>query len=145
VETYDTKGEGEMSGLATCELCGCTAVRFVHVMGHDDHFELFKVRCECAGVMEGDLMAAKDRERLVRNRAGRKRRFALLEWGTSGNGNKTLRHKGKRVTIIRSKFGGFGVVFDGATVWRYRDRRIMDMRTAVLAAFDLIDPPVKAR
>lgn len=46
-----------------CELCGCKKVRFVHVMEHKDYFERVSVGCICAGIMEGNLMAAQERER----------------------------------------------------------------------------------
>jgi hypothetical protein len=73
IHVYDmADDDGEIYDLATCELCGCSKVRYVHVMRHDLYFEDIEVGCICAGIMEGDILAAKDRERLMKNRAKRK-------------------------------------------------------------------------
>ncbi|XCB30426.1 hypothetical protein RQN30_03205 [Arcanobacterium hippocoleae] len=63
------------SGLTTCELCGCSKVRFIHVMTHHDYFDPVEVGCVCAGVMEGDQLAARERECKARNRAKRRATF----------------------------------------------------------------------
>ena len=62
---YDVADEEEDSDhieLFTCELCDCTQVRFVHVMRHDEYFETVSVGCICAGIMEGDILAARERD-----------------------------------------------------------------------------------
>lgn len=65
----------------TCELCDCSQVRFVHVMRHDEYFETVSVGCICAGIMEGDILAAREREPLMKNRANRKRNFLTVNGG----------------------------------------------------------------
>ena len=59
----------------TCELCGCRKVRFVHRMEHCNFPDPILVGCICAGIMEGNIIAAQERERLVRNRAHRRDHF----------------------------------------------------------------------
>lgn len=39
---------------------------------------------------------------------------------------------------------GYGVVYQGKSVWQYKNQRITDFLTAVHAAFDLVDMPEKA-
>lgn len=58
-----------------CELCGCEKVRYVHVMEHEQYFEDIRVGCVCAGIMEGDILAAQERDRKMKNRAKRKVTF----------------------------------------------------------------------
>lgn len=69
-EEDNEDNEDNEAGLATCELCGCERVRFLHVMGNPDYFEEVNVGCICAGIMEGDIPAAVERDREMRNRAG---------------------------------------------------------------------------
>lgn len=147
VDMYDVlDGDENSSDLFTCKLCGCSQVRYVHVMRHDEYFEDVHVGCICAGIMDGDILAAKERDREMKNRAKRKRNYLRREWKVSVNGDKTLRYKNGQIAIIESGFGdtGLGVVYNGKSVWQYKNRKITDFLSAVHAAFDLVDPPVKA-
>lgn len=63
-----------------CELCGCEKVRYVHVMEHNEYFEKVYVGCICAGIMEGDIIAAQERDRKMKNRAKRKLNFPHRRW-----------------------------------------------------------------
>ena len=76
----DVREDDSDAPLALCELCGCSQVRFVHHMMHPDYPSALDVGCMCAGIMEGDELAAIERERLARNRASRKRNFVLHGW-----------------------------------------------------------------
>lgn len=79
-DVADEEEDPDHIDLFTCELCGCSQVRFVHVMRHDEYFETVSVGCICAGIMEGDILAARERERLMKNRAKRKRNFPNRQW-----------------------------------------------------------------
>ena len=142
VGVYDLREE-ESAEYETCELCGYERIRFVHVMEHYDYDDSIRVGCICAGVMEGDLLGAKERERVLRNRYNRKRNYLKKQWDVSRNGNRTLLYKNNRITIMRSHFdfGGWGIIFEGRSVWRRDNRKIKDFRSAVNVAFDLVDPP----
>lgn len=154
IRTYDVKEEGwnadtgnladfdDAVGLFKCELCGCEQVRFVHVMHHEKYFEDISVGCICAGVMEDDILAAAERERVMRNRYNRKKNYLKLEWCASWDGNHTLQYKGKQISIIRNQFdnGGLGIVYRGKSEWCYKDKKIKNFLTAVHAAFDIADP-----
>lgn len=80
----------------TCELCGCESVRFVHVMRNAQWFEDIKVGCICAGVMEGNVLAAVERERLARNSSKRRKNYFSKKW-------KRMQTNGKRYFYLRYK------------------------------------------
>ena len=134
--------DGEVIEFATCELCGCKKVRYIHVMQHDRFFENLEVGCICAGVMEGDIIAARERERRMKNRARRKRNFPRRKWRETGYGNYCLTYKGKRIFINRSRYNRncYGVWCCGESVWSYKNRPIDNFLSAAYAAFDLVDP-----
>ena len=68
LEVIDVREDDPEAPLWTCELCGCDRVRFVHVMDNPLYFEPVRVGCICAGIMEGNILAAEERERQMRNR-----------------------------------------------------------------------------
>ncbi|MCC8075310.1 MAG: hypothetical protein LIO95_05105 [Clostridiales bacterium] len=134
--------DGEVTEFAVCELCGCRKVRYIHVMHHDEYFENVNVGCICAGIMEGDIIAAKERERHMKNRAKRKRNFPYRKWREIRNGIYHLTYKGKHVYINRSRYNQnrYGVQCCGRSVWSYKNRPIDNFLSAAYAAFDLADP-----
>lgn len=144
---YDVADGDYDAALSTCELCDCVQVRYVHVMHHEEYFEEISVGCVCAGIMEGDIFAAKERECEMKNRTKRKENYLKRQWRWRANGNRTLRYKNRWLTIIPSKFGnnGFGVICDGKGIWRYKGKPIGDFLTAVHAAFNIVDPPIGGR
>ena len=44
-------------------------------MVHEDYFDVVIVGCICAGIMEGDILRAKERDRLMKNRSKRRKNF----------------------------------------------------------------------
>ena len=82
----------------TCELCGYKNVRFVHVMVHKDFSEKLRVGCICAGNLEGDIFAAKVRDKEARAKSRRKKNFLKKEWREE-SGMLTLRFKNQKLTI----------------------------------------------
>lgn len=141
-DLIDIEDENSSNGLFTCELCGCSRVRFVHVMEHDLYFESVSVGCICAGIMEGDILAAKERERLMKNRARRKRNFPKRKWKETPNGDYILMYKSSYIQMICSNFNDkhYGVSYKGKTVWKHKGRPITSFLAGVYAAFDLVDP-----
>jgi hypothetical protein len=95
----------------TCQLCGYNAVRFVHVMAHDSHPGELRVGCVCAGHLEEDYAAPRQRERVARNAASRRARvrerhraaraaWVDLGWRTSAKGNLWRGAGAGRVVIL---------------------------------------------
>ena len=139
VYVYDmADDDGGVYDLATCELCGCSKVRYVHVMRHDQYFEDIEVGCICAGIMEGDILAAKERERLMKNRAKRKQNFVRRKWKQTRDGGYFTNYRGKQVFIKLSN--RYSVTCDGKQTCSYKNRPIDNFLSAAYAAFDLADP-----
>ncbi len=138
--TYDCLEEADE--LFTCELCGCTQVRIVHEMKHTHFYEPISVGCICAGIMEGDILAAKERERLVRNRSKRRKNFLKRLWDQKPYGVSFLRYRGKVLKIYEScaKPGHFRVSLGNDCTSQHKGKPITNFLTAVHAAFNLIDP-----
>lgn len=136
---YDVKEEEDDAPLFTCELCDCAKVRFVHVMHHDQYFEDLHVGCICAGIMEDDILAARERERVMKNRAKRRRNFPYRRWRTTRYGYY-LSYKRKDVFIYGKGNSNYSVRVNGKTVCTYKGKMIDNFFSAAYAAFDLADP-----
>ena len=76
---------GEPSAI--CEMCEKQEIRYVHSMEHPNYPETLDVGCVCAGRMEEDYAAPRERESELRNAAGRRRRWAKSKWRASAKGN----------------------------------------------------------
>lgn len=126
------------SQLSKCELCDCDKVRYEHWMVNDLYFEPVIVGCICAGIMEGDIMAAKERERAIRNRQKRRRNFVKRRWVVNKQGVFTRSYRHTRIFI--RKINGFYDIRCGSK-WcnRYKGKLITDMLSASYAAFELAD------
>ncbi len=139
----DACEEGSGVGFETCDLCGCSRVRYVHVMHHERYFEDVMVGCICAGVMEDDILAAKDRERRAANRSRRRRNFIRRVWGSVGWFHWHIRNRSRTATIdlMGENPDRYVVRYDGRRSDRYKGRPIGSLLEAKYAAFDLADPP----
>jgi hypothetical protein len=93
----------------TCEMCEIIPIRFVHEMEHPDYPGKLCVGCVCAGHMEEDYAAPKERERVLRQKARRRQTWSDREWRTSGKGNSYLNTEGFNV-----------VIFPLGRYWKYR-------------------------
>jgi hypothetical protein len=124
-----------------CELCGCSRVRYVHVMEHDFYFERISVGCNCAGVMEGNILAAKERERIMKNRVKRRQNFLKKEWKKTSYGvfllwyGSDLIRIGDRSTNPKQ----YWVSYNNKSSDTYKDKPITSFLSATYAAFDLYD------
>ena len=143
VDVYDVADEdNEVTEFFTCELCDCPQVRFVHVMHHDDFFENISVGCICAGIMEGDILAAKARDNEMKNRAKRKRNFPQRKWKRTQRGGLYTNYRGTQVFINHSYYNQsqLGVYVNGQAYWSYKGKPITSFLSAAYAAFELVDP-----
>ncbi|WKY46031.1 hypothetical protein Q5O14_08025 [Eubacteriaceae bacterium ES2] len=123
----------------TCELCGYEGVRYIHVMEHDAYFEKLYVGCICAGVMEGDILMAKERDRKMKNRAKRKQNFPRKKWKMSRGGGYYVKYHDKYVFINHTD-NGYNCACNGKRTSKYHEKPIDNFLTACYAAFDLADP-----
>jgi hypothetical protein len=138
----DPGGEGDCDDITyeQCDMCGKEKIRYVHILGHPDYGEI-RVGCVCASKMLEDYVNPQQRENDLKNRLNRRRSFMKQNWKYKGStGNYYLRYKGEYITIARSKYGpGLGVIFRNQSVWKYNDKKINDLHTAKMTAFELFD------
>lgn len=132
---------GEQINYEVCEMCGNERIRYVHLLEHPDYHGEIRVGCVCASKMIDDYVDPKESERKLKNRVNRKLNFMKQEWRfKSSTGNYTLRYKGNNITIMKSKHGpNWGVIFKGKYLWDYNGKRIKDLDTAKIVAFNLFD------
>jgi len=105
IDVFDVTEAKSDGMLFQCETCGCSSVRFVHVMYHPNYKGFLHVGCICAGVLEGDILNAKKREKYMKNRAKRRANFpnrpAKIITNPSGViCGATFKYKGHVVSII---------------------------------------------
>jgi hypothetical protein len=141
-------GEGE-ENHDVCEMCETTKIRYVHTMEHPGLLDVpLHCGCICAGHMEGNLGAAKERETTFKKRQHKaakeqetifkKRKQWMSGWRDSHqNSNNICRAVpgfcGK-VTVFE-KNGIYTAVFNGKFSGKYTEQH-----EAMDAAFDLVYP-----
>jgi len=141
-EVYDANPDNDGT-YHTCEMCGNTLVRWVHVMRHEQYWKDLEVGCVCAEKMEDDYERPKDLEQRVQNRSKRKVTWLTSEkWRRSAKGNLCRRLGGERgmLIIMPDQFndGKWVVVLDSKFHTGYATED-----AAKCAAYDMIDPPPK--
>ena len=128
-----------------CELCGFSRVRYIHEMVHDDFPDIIRVGCKCAGVMEGDIIAAEERERRARNRAGREKRFMRQKswiWNNHFGGFYQRDYKDDVYWIKPSGDGcQYAVWYKDKWCWKCCGKPITSFSQAAWALYRTIDPP----
>lgn len=131
---------GEEIPYEQCDMCGNEKIRYVHIMKHPDIKGEFRVGCDCASNMAENYMDPERNERDLRNRSNRRKNFMKQEWCHNiEKDSYTLRYKGENITIVKSKYGTWGVVFHAEWRWEYNGRKMRDLHIAKLVAFDLFD------
>lgn len=122
----------------TCEMCHNERIRYVHILTHPDYPGEIRVGCDCACKMTEDYISHPENERRLKNRATRRRNFIKQEWVRNYKGNLVLRYKGEHITAIERN-GFFRFVYHGEWVQHYKGRKIADLNTLKLAAFETFD------
>ncbi|ASD26541.1 MULTISPECIES: hypothetical protein [Brevundimonas] len=89
----------------TCEMCETQEIRFVHHMTHPNYPGELGVGCVCAGRMEENYDAARQRETTARNQAGRKRKWLSRTWRVSFSGNEFLNTDGYNIVVFQQSSG----------------------------------------
>jgi len=126
----------------TCELCGCTRVRYVHAMRHNEYPFEINVGCICAGIMEGDILAAEERDAEAKRRSQRKSNYLKKQWNTISDGLWQLQYKRRTISIEQDSFRGvdfFKINIAGEQYHWKENRRMNSFLTAQHFIFDLID------
>ncbi|WP_434361214.1 hypothetical protein NF212_22715 [Parasalinivibrio latis] len=130
----------------TCEMCESQEIRYVHYMQHENYPAIFKVGCICSGHMESDISAAKQRERIVKNWSGRRKRWLTRSWKLSRKGNPRLNIEGFWVTVYQ-KSGKWSATVSSkdGNYSKFLYRNFDSEKEAKLAAFDLFMLAVSAK
>ena len=126
--------------VGTCRMCGYQIIRYVHIMEHNDFPRKIGAGCVCAGKMEGDIEAAREREASFKNRQGRQTTFLSSKLKKSKNGNEYFKYKGEIITLVKDRFkpGYYKSVCRNIFSASHPTKE-----SALLDAFDMIDPPLK--
>lgn len=129
-----------------CEMCESQTIRYVHHMEHPLYSTVLAVGCVCAGHMEGDLAAARNRDAAMQSRASKRNRWTTRKWEISVNGNPTIKADGFRVTVYRRGAGWSATLapLNGSGVLHAK-RNFSSIDQAKLAAFDHITRLLSAK
>ena len=121
-------------------------------MEHPDIGDTLAVGCICAGILEGDELAAVQREKRLKNRQLRKMRFMKKKWRPFDGDSSimTCRHQEKFIAInsiyakegYRGEIVGYELLVDGEKVRPNDGEYYSSFETAVDAAFEKADPPL---
>ncbi len=121
--------------VGVCEMCGHQIIRYAHHMVHPQYRPIV-AGCYCAGRMEGNVEAARERERDLKNRLARQESFLKREWRRSKNGNQYLRIRGHVLVLYKlTNGGGWKYAIDSTFAGGVFDSR----EKAILAAFQAFD------
>ena len=97
------KGVTDLGGpYGVCQMSGYQIIRYVHHMVHPEYGRI-DAGCVCAGKMEGNIEAAKEREQEAKNKASRRENFKKRKWKTSRNGNSYIKVKDHIVVLYKRK------------------------------------------
>ncbi|MBI3616879.1 MAG: hypothetical protein HY210_01475 [Candidatus Omnitrophica bacterium] len=121
----------------TCQMCESQIIRYVHYMEHPKHSEVLCVGCVCAGHMEGDITAARNREASMRSRIEKRKRWTTRKWKISAKGNPWIRSDGYRIIVYQKGTGWSATVSteDNSSVQHCR-KIYPTQERAKLSAFD---------
>ncbi|MBR1763738.1 MAG: UvrD-helicase domain-containing protein [Eubacterium sp.] len=134
------EGVTDLGGpYGVCQMCGYQIIRYVHHMVHPEYGRV-DAGCVCAGKMEGNIEAAKEREQEAKNKASRRENFKKRKWKTSRNGNSYIKVKDHIVVLYKRKTDN---------VWKYSIDNAFCIEVfetkeeAQMAAFEALDAILK--
>ena len=123
-----------------CEMCGQEKIRFVHILKHHEYPFEIRVGCDCASKMLNDYINPQKREREFKNKLNRFKTFSKIKWSHNGIKNTySAKYKGEYITIIKSRYGNYGIVFQNEWYWKFNGETVRDFDTALKFAFSIFD------
>lgn len=136
IDVIDLKEDGN-SEYEKCEMCGNENVRFIHVMKHADVPYSLRVGCVCAEKMSDDYVNPRKYESALRNKAKRKAYFNSIPWKYNPiKKTYSKKYKDTYITILYSKYGNYGIFFQGSKIWKHNGRNIKSFELAESVAFE---------
>lgn len=119
-----------------CEMCGNESIRYAHIMTHPDFDGEIRVGCVCAEKMTDDYVNPRKRETTLKNRLKRQKSFNKVSWKFNpSRGTYSKKYKGEYITIMKSRYGNWGIFFAGYRIWDYEGRKIFSKEDAEKVAF----------
>jgi len=73
-------------------------------MKHDNYDDALRVGCVCAEHMSGDYVNPGTREKRLKNKAARRRKWLSLKWKTSKKGNPYLKKDQMILTVFPNRY-----------------------------------------
>lgn len=132
--------------LQECQMCESQTIRYVHYMEHPDYPDVLEVGCVCAGHMEGDLAASREREASMKSRSAKRKRWITRAWKISAKGNPHLTADGYRITVYPRGVGwACTVAAIDRSLLEHSRRNFKTIPDAKLAAFDYITKLLSTR
>ncbi|MCR5248969.1 MAG: UvrD-helicase domain-containing protein [Lachnospiraceae bacterium] len=126
--------------VGICEMCGHQIIRYAHQMEHP-HYRSLICGCVCAGRMEGNIDAARQREADLKNAQARRVKFFKRKWKRSAKGNEYLKIDGHIIVI----YDVAGKDLRKPSAWKYSidkefSKGTYDSRERAMAAvFDALE------
>ena len=111
-------------------------------MQHTDYGEKIMVGCICAGIMEGNILAAKERDAKAKRRSARKSNYLKRSWDVIDSDIWGLKYKHRLITIERDYFREdefYKINISGDEYQWKNNRRMTSFLSAQHYIFDLID------
>ena len=99
---------GEEIEYESCQMCGQEKIRFVHIMEHNQYPDTLRVGCICAEKMSNDYIYPKQKERNLKNKALRRKKWLTRTWRVSEKGNEYLNIRGYNIGVYKTKYGKWG-------------------------------------
>ena len=79
-------------------------------MEHNNYSDTLRVGCICAEKMSNDYLYPKRRERKLKNRALRRKKWLTRKWRTSDKGNDYLNIKEHNIGVYKNRYGKWRLV-----------------------------------
>ncbi|ANG63132.1 hypothetical protein A8C75_12050 [Marinobacterium aestuarii] len=122
-----------------CHMCESQNIRYVHYMSHHEYPEVLAVGCVCAGHMEDDLNAAKERDVQMHSRARKRKQWLSRVWKVSQKGYDYIKSDGYIVTVYpKEKSWGATIAAEKFDFVKHSYLFYKTQEKAKLAAFDVI-------
>lgn len=120
-----------------CQRCG-TLIRYTHHCRHPIGISAI-VGCICCGDITGNLPAAQQQEREVKNRSARLAKYLRSSrWYQTSTGNLTMTYHGNRITVFAS-----GARYKAVAAGTFSKRSYPSIEAAKIAAFNFLASEIR--
>lgn len=129
----------------TCEMCGNERIRYVHTVEHKKTGMVMRVGCVCAEKMTEDYANPRGREKEIRNRTARFKKFMNSAFKRSGAYSYYADRKGYRISITKENEQRYSIRFDCKWYTTCNHKPMQSLERAKYVAFDMIEKAPRIR